>query len=122
MKFISERESMFEKNYVKFFTLSMILIIVGIILVTASSLIEPPSDYEDYEAYYRTLRSLSAFTRLFTQLGIVLFCLSTFLGAMSDRELSAEVRRGLVFATGMGILALALLMIFQTLFMGLGGF
>ncbi|MFX1365004.1 MAG: hypothetical protein ACFFCE_15750 [Promethearchaeota archaeon] len=109
---------MFKKNYVKLFTISMLLVIVGIILVTISSLVEPPTDFEEYEDYYRILRYLTAFTRFFTQLGIIMFCLSTFLGAMSDRDLSGEVRRGMVFASGMGILALALLMIFQNLFIG----
>ena len=109
---------MFEKNYVKLFTISMILIIIGIILVTVSSFVETPADYENYDDYIRTIRYLAGFTRLTTQIGIVLFCLSTFLGAMSDRDLSGEVRRGLVFASAMGSLALSILMIFQTLFMG----
>ena len=99
----------------------IIKIIIGIILVTTSGLLEPPEEYgsQEYEDYIRTLRYLSAFTRLFTQIGLVLFCLSTFLGAMIDRDLSDGVRRGMVSASGIGILGLALLMIFQNLFVGL---
>lgn len=124
MKFISglkesDRESVFEKNYMKIFALSIILLIVGIIIVSIGRIYSINVDIdtsEEYENYIKTMASISTLTGLTLQLGIVLFSLSTFMGAAVDKTLSGEVRRGMVFASSMAIIALVLLMIFQGIF------
>ncbi|MHA2009216.1 MAG: hypothetical protein ACW980_18025 [Promethearchaeota archaeon] len=125
MKFISElkeidRESIFEKKYMKIFRLGILLLIIGIILTSISSLYSTFSDadtMEEYETLLRTLGAISTFTRLTLQLGMVLFSLSTFMGAIIEKTLSDQVRRGMVFASSMAIIGLVLITIFSGLIM-----
>jgi hypothetical protein len=125
VKFISElkeidRESIFEKKYMKIFRLGILLLIIGIILTSISSLYSTFSDadtMEEYETLLRTLGAISTFTRLTLQLGMVLFSLSTFMGAIIEKTLSDQVRRGMVFASSMAIIGLVLITIFSGLIM-----
>jgi len=111
-----DRESIFEKKYIKIFGLAIILIIIGIILMSVGRIYTSFTDVdtmEEYEDFIRTLAIISTFTILTLQLGMVLFALSTFMGAIVDKTLSEEVRRGMVFATSMAIIGLVLIMIFS---------
>ena len=63
------------------------------------------------EDYLKIIYSLNAFAKLFLQLGMVIFSLSTFLGAVRDTTLSGEVRKGMAAASALGILALGIMMI-----------
>ncbi|MHA2215991.1 MAG: hypothetical protein ACXACY_08650 [Candidatus Hodarchaeales archaeon] len=72
---------------------------------------------EEYETLLRTLGAISTFTRLTLQLGMVLFSLSTFMGAIIEKTLSDQVRRGMVFASSMAIIGLVLITIFSGLIM-----
>jgi hypothetical protein len=106
---------MFEKNYMKIFVLGVLLLIVGIILVMSRTLYfvyEDIHDQDFYETYY-TLLALSAF---FIELGMLFFALSTFIGGLIDDSISPEVRRGLVFASAISIISLALIIIFSSLY------
>lgn len=115
----SFRGSMLEKSYLKIFALAIFLIILGIIIITVGNLyttfveIDTPDEYDDYLKTIGTLGSLSGLT---LQLGMVLFSLSAFWGGVVDKTLSEEVRRGLVFAASMAIIALAVVMVFSNLF------
>ena len=105
---------MFDKDYIKIFVVGVLLLILGIILVMSRTLyyvIKETHDQNFYETYY-TLLAVSSF---FIQLGMLFFALSTFLGGLTDGSLSPEVRRGLVFASSIAIISLALIIIFSGL-------
>ena len=103
----------------KIFALSIILLIVGIIIASIGRIYSINVDIdtsEEYENYIKTMGTIFTLTGLTLQLGIVLFSLSTFMGAAVDKTLSGEVRRGMVFASSMAIIGLVLLMMFQGIF------
>ncbi|MHA2282488.1 MAG: hypothetical protein ACXAC5_16720 [Promethearchaeota archaeon] len=70
-----------------------------------------PQTQLEYEVMLRTISGFSTFSQLFLQLGMVLFSLSTFLGAVRDKTLSGEVRKGMAAASAIGILALGIILI-----------
>jgi len=51
---------------------------------------------------------ISSASTLVQNIGIVLFSVATFLGAVTAESLSVEVRRALAIASGIGIIALVL--------------
>lgn len=69
-------------------------------------------DWDELEEYYRTLNSLATFTQLFFQLGMILFTVSTFLGGLRDDTLSAEVRKGMIFASSIALVGFVVVMVF----------
>ena len=108
------RKTTFEKGYMKVFTSSIVLLILGIILLSIGNLIitfADPQTPQMAEDYLRTISALNVFANLFLQLGMVIFSLSTFLGAVRDTTLSVEVRKGMAAASAIGILALGIMMI-----------
>ena len=117
MRFISNlnsRESTgksnLKKGYVIVFLVFIIFIIVGAIILSITRLI-PSVDFGDpgYYEYITLTTNLATFSVLFQNIGITLFSLSTFLGAITDERLSKEVRRGMVIASGIGVIALLVL-------------
>ena len=117
MRFISNlnsRESTgksnLKKGYVIIFLGFIILIIVGGIILSITRLI-PSVDWGDpgYDEYITLTTNLATVSVLFQNIGITLFSLSTFLGAITDERLSKEVRRGMVIASGIGVIALLVL-------------
>ena len=117
MRFISNlnsRESTgksnLKKGYVIVFLVFIILIIVGGIILSITRLI-PSVDWGDpgYDEYITLTTNLATVSVLFQNIGITLFSLSTFLGAITDERLSKEVRRGMVIASGIGVIALLVL-------------
>lgn len=102
-----------EKDYLKVFVVSILLLIVGIILIFATNLYITYADPDpgELEDYYRTLNSLATFTALFFQLGMILFTVSTFLGGLRDETLSAEVRKGMIFASSVALVGFVVVMV-----------
>jgi len=106
------RKSTFEKGYMKAFISSIVLLILGIVLMSIANFIAvlaDPSTQEMYEIVTRTIAAFTTFSRLFLQLGMVIFTLSTFLGAVRDTTVSGEVRKGMAAASAIGILALGIM-------------
>ena len=112
MKFLSEsREISFgstlKKAYVIIFIIFVLLIIAGFIIRGFTTWIPEPDwadpIYDDYQYLMMWLASLSI---LFQNIGIALFSLATFLGAITDRDLTKQVRTGLAIASGLAIVAL----------------
>jgi hypothetical protein len=70
----------------------------------------PSIDYGDpgFDEYEYSMTVLSSLSTLVQNIGIVLFSVSTFLGAVTAESLSIEVRRALAIASGIGIVALVL--------------
>jgi len=108
------RRSTFEKGYMKAFISSIVLLILGIIIMGIGNLLlalADPQSYAAAEFVARTILTLSTGSKLFLQLGMVIFSLSIFLGAVRDTTLSGEVRKGMAAASALGILALGIMMI-----------
>ena len=114
MKSISEinsRDSSFKstlkKGYVLIFLVFVIAIITGFIVRSLGSWIPQP-DFMDpaYDDYEYLMIWLGVLGRLLQNIGIALFTFATFLGAISDRNLSNQVRTGLAIASGLGLVAL----------------
>lgn len=113
------RKSILEKKYLIIFSGSIFLLIFGILLLSIGNLITTfadPEDSHEAEVLARVIMAFNIFARLFLQLGMVLFSLSTFLGAVRDKTLSGEVRRGMAAASAIGILALGILLISIVIF------
>ena len=113
------RKSTFEKGYMKVFTSSIVFLILGIILLSIGNLIitfADPQTPQMAEDYLKTISALNVFANLFLQLGMVIFSLSTFLGAVRDTTLSGDVRKGMAAASAIGILALGIMMISIVIF------
>ncbi len=107
MKFISRK---FIKNgYVLVFSLSILFLLTGFVITTVANII-PSIDYGDpgFDEYEYSMTVLSSLSTLVQNIGIVLFSVSTFLGAVTAESLSIEVRRALAIASGIGIVALVL--------------
>jgi uncharacterized membrane protein YqgA involved in biofilm formation len=98
----------------KIFILAVFLLILGIILTSVANLsviFADPDTQAEYEAFIKMFSTISTLSILSIQVGIVFFSLSTFVGALVDKTLSEEVRRGMVLVSGFGILALGIMMI-----------
>ncbi|MFX0004256.1 MAG: hypothetical protein ACFE9C_14550 [Candidatus Hodarchaeota archaeon] len=111
----SDRESILKKFYMKFFLVAIIMLGTGISLVCVRTLFmiyADPGSPEEVEFYMNFTYTLSALMMLLIQLGLALFCFSSFWGAMSDRTLPDNIRRGMVITTSISIISLALFMIF----------
>jgi len=107
VKFISRK---FIKNgYVLVFSLSILFLLTGFVITTVANII-PSIDYGDpgFDEYEYSMTVLSSLSTLVQNIGIVLFSVSTFLGAVTAESLSIEVRRALAIASGIGIVALVL--------------
>ncbi len=103
------RKPIYKKGYVWIFVLCIISIIVALSITTAIPFI-PDKDYGEpgYEDYIKLMQRLPALSTLFQNIGIALFSAATFLGAILDESISREVKRGMIIASGIGMVALVL--------------
>ena len=99
-----------EKDYLKIFVVSILLLIVGIILIFATNIYITYTDLST-RSEVRNYRSLVTFTQLFLQLGMILFAVSTFLGGLRDDTLSPEVRKGMIFASSVAMVGFVVVMV-----------
>jgi hypothetical protein len=106
--------STFEKGYMKAFISSIVLLILGIIIMSIGNILlalADPQSSAEAEFLMRTILTLSTGSRFFLQLGMVIFSLSTFLGAVRDTTVSGEVRKGMAAASAIGICAIGITML-----------
>ena len=105
----SEKRAVFKKGYVIVFILGVASLLSGFVLASTNGFI-PRVDWGDpgYEEYIDLITNLGTFSTLFLNLGLGLFLLSTFVGAMTDKRFSMEVKRGMLVASILGILALVI--------------
>jgi len=101
--------NLLKKKYVWIFVSSLALMIVGFVITSVANFI-PPISFMDpgYEEYTLLMRYLTTSATLFQNLGIVLFTLSIFIGALVDETISPEVKRGMIIASALGIIALVI--------------
>ncbi len=103
----SEKRAVFKNGYVTIFILGIISLLTGFVLASVVGFI-PRVNYGDpgYEEYIDLIMNLGTLSRLFLNLGLGLFLISTFVGAMTDKRFSIEVKRGMLIASVLGIIAL----------------
>ena len=103
----SEKRAVFKKGYVIIFILGIISLLTGFVLTSLVGFI-PKINHGDpgYEEYIDLITDLGTLSTLFLNLGLGLFLISTFVGAMTDKRFSIEVKRGMLIASVLGIIAL----------------
>lgn len=114
----SERRAVFKRGYVIIFILGIISLLTGFLLESVIGFI-PSLSWGDpgYEEYNDLITKLGTFSTLFLNLGLGFFLISTFVGAMTDKRFSIEVKRGMLIASVLGIITLV---IFNYLIMYIG--
>ena len=111
---VPNRKSASGESYVKVFSFSIVLLILGIIIASMSSLIvvfADPQSSQEAQDLAKSIVVVGTVSTIFLQLGMVVFSLSTFLGAVRSETLSGDVRKGMAAASAIGILALGIMMI-----------
>ncbi len=105
----SDKRAVFKKGYVLIFILGIISLLTGFVLASVVDFI-PSVNYGDpgYEEYVNLIMNLGTLSTLFLNLGLGLFLLSTFVGAMTDKRFSIEVKRGMLISSVLGIIALVI--------------
>ena len=105
----SEKRAVFKKGYVIIFILGIISLLTGFVLTSVVGFI-PHVSWGDpgYEEYIDLIMNLGTISTLFLNLGLGLFLISTFVGAMTDKRFSIEVKRGMLIASVLGIIALVI--------------
>ena len=105
----SEKRAVFKKGYVKIFILGVASLLTGYVLASIDGFI-PSVDWGDsgYEEYIDLIMNLGTLSTLFLNIGLGLFLLSTFVGAMTDKRFSIEVKRGMLISSVLGIIALVI--------------
>ena len=110
MNFISNSDrKLINNGYVKIFILSILFFLAGFVVTTVANII-PKISFGDpgYDEYIYLMTILSTASILVQNIGIVLFSVATFLGALTDESLSKEVKQALIIASGIGIVSLVL--------------
>jgi len=105
----SEKRAVLKKGYVIIFILGVISLLTGFVLSSVVGFI-PKINHNDpgYEEYIDLIMNLGTLSTLFLNLGLGLFLLSTFVGAMTDKRFSIELKRGMLIASVLGIIALVI--------------
>ena len=105
----SGERAFFKKGYVIIFILGIISLIIGFILTSLIGFI-PSIDFGDpgYEEYYDLIMNLNSIIPLCMNLGFGLFLLSTFIGAVTDKRFSIEVKKGMLIASVLGFFSLVI--------------
>ena len=103
----SEKRAVLKKGYVIIFILGIISLLTGFVLTSVVGFIPSVSwgDPGFYE-YIDLITNLGTLSTLFLNLGLGLFLISTFVGAMTDKQFSIEVKRGMLISSVLGIIAL----------------
>ena len=105
----SETIANLKKGYVIIFILGTISLVTGFTLTSLIGFI-PYVEFGDpgRDEYLLLIANLETLSTLFMNLGLGLFLLSTFVGATTDKRFSIEIRRGLLMASVLGVIALAM--------------
>lgn len=86
------------KGYLILYIIGIISLVTGFFFLSAYFLVPIVSYYEDpgYWVYDDMRKNLGTLWIQYTNIGLILFLLSTFIGGMTDKRLTVEVRRGLL--------------------------
>lgn len=105
----SEKRAVLKKGYVIIFILGIASLLTGFVLASVVGFI-PSVKFGDpgYEEYIDLITNLGTLSTLFQNIGLGLFILSTFVGAMTDKRFSIEDKRGMLISSVLGIIALVI--------------
>jgi len=112
-----DRQTVLKRGYVKIFLTAFIVLFCGFVVISIVSFIPRPSYSDpDYEDYQNLMRSFSILTKLLIEIGLSLFSVSSFLGAITDANIADNVKRGMMVASGISVLGLVIVFIFPGLY------
>lgn len=109
------------KGYISLITIGVIIVLIGCIIWASSGFLSPPNQYEDKyreesewgssspnDKYYKdradysnTVRIISTIGNIIQTIGVVMLALGLALGGMKDKDLTANVRLGMIIAMGL---------------------
>jgi len=114
----SEVRAILKKGYVIIFILGIISLIIGLVLTSLIGFI-PSVNYGDpgYEEYHDLILNMNSLSILCLNLGFGLFLLSTFIGAVTDKRFSIEVKKGMLIASVLGVFSLLIFNYFTFYFL-----
>ena len=112
-----DRESLLKKHYVKIFISAFCILFSGFVVITVVSLIPRPS-YGDpgYSDYPTLMQNSYIIAKLLIEIGLALFSISSFLGAITDKSIADNVKRGMMIASGISILGLVIVFVYPGLY------
>lgn len=112
-----DRQAVLKRGYIKIFLTAFIVLFCGFVVISIASFIPRPSYSDpDYGDYQNLMRSFSVLTKLLVEIGLSLFSVSSFLGAITDVNIADNVKRGMMVASGISILGLVIVFIFPGLY------
>lgn len=107
------REPLLKKAYIKIFISAFCILICGFVIISIVSLIPRPSFGDpNYSDYQNLMLNSYTLAKLFIEIGLALFSVSSFLGAISDNIIADNVKRGMMIASGISILGLVIVFIY----------
>ena len=113
----SKTRSRIEKGYLLIYILGIISLVTGFFFESAYIYIPLVFLYESgYEEIKNKVRILGTFWKLFLNLGLFLFSLSAFIGGMTDKRVTVEVRRGMLVISVIVSIALVIFNFLSYLF------
>ena len=112
-----DRQTVLKRGYVKIFLTAFIVLFCGFVVISIVSFIPRPSYSDpDYGDYQNLIRSVSVLAKLLIEIGLSLFSVSSFLGAITDANIADNVKRGMMVASGISVLGLVIVFIFPGLY------
>ncbi|MHA2289116.1 MAG: hypothetical protein ACXABG_10050 [Promethearchaeota archaeon] len=111
------RQPLLKKRYLKIFLTAFIVLVCGFAVISIASFIPRPSLYDPaYEIYQYLMQTSLAVAKLLIEIGLALFSVSSFIGALTDRSVSDNVKRGMMIASGIAILGLVVVFIYPVIY------
>ena len=112
-----DRQTVLKRGYVKIFITAFIILFCGFVVISIASFIPRPSYSDpDYGDYQNLIRSVSVLAKLLIEIGLSLFSVSSFLGAITDANIADNIKRGMMVASGISVLGLVIVFIFPGLY------
>lgn len=100
----------------------LILFFVGMMILSSTAFIEPPSNYGDLKSYQDTIRNMSGAGRVVIEIGGLIATIAFIGGGIAAEQIDDKVRVGLISAAVAVIVStLVVLSIFSSLGVGLVG-
>lgn len=111
------RESLLKKPYVRIFISAFCILFSGFAVIAVVSLIPRPSYGEPgYSDYPKLMQDSYILSKLIIEIGLALFSISSFLGAITDKSIADNVKRGMMIASGVSILGLVIVFVYPGLY------
>jgi len=99
--------------------IGIVMFFVGLMIVTSTAFIKPPSNYDDREGYNDSIRNMGGAGRLVIEIGGLMACIGLVCGGIAADDVSDKVRAVMVSA---GVAMIIATLVVLGLFSGLGAF